>query len=59
MCIKAMVRRIGCRAGQTAVPWAVAGACTWTGVEDPDTMLKELEPGDKVPGISDRLPDLQ
>lgn len=53
------VRNETCRAGQTAVPWAVAGACTWTGVEDPDTMLKEQEPEDRAPGISDRLPDLQ
>lgn len=59
MCVEARVRRNGCRAGQTGVPWAVAGACTWTGVEDPDTMLKELEPGDRAPGISDRLADLQ
>lgn len=59
VCIEATVRRIGCRAGQTAVPWAVAGACTWTGVEDPDTMLKELALGDRAQGVSDRLPDLQ
>lgn len=54
------------RAGQdrTEIPWAVAGACAWVGVEDPDTMqvctlLKELEPGDRAPDISERLPDLQ
>lgn len=54
------------RAGQdrTEIPWAVAGACAWTGVEDPDTMqgctlLNELEPGDRAPDISERLPDLQ
>lgn len=46
------------------VPWAVAGACAWIGVEDPDTMqggtlLIELEPGDRAPDISERLPDLQ
>lgn len=46
------------------VPWAVAGACAWIGVEDPDTMqggtlLTELEPGDRAPDISERLPDLQ
>lgn len=46
------------------VPCAVAGACAWTGVEDPDTMqgctlLTELEPGDRAPDISERLPDLQ
>lgn len=54
------------RAGQdgTEIPWAVAGACAWTGVEDPDTMqgctlLNELEPGDRAPDISERLADLQ
>lgn len=54
------------RAGQdrTEIPWAVAGACAWAGVEGPDTMqvctlLKELEPGDRAPDISERLPDLQ
>lgn len=46
------------------VPWAVAGACAWIGVEETDTMhsgtlLTELEPGDKAPDISERLPDLQ
>lgn len=49
---------------RTEIPWAVAGACAWTGVEDPDTMqgctlLNELEPGDRAPDTSERLPDLQ
>lgn len=49
---------------KTEIPWAVAGACTWTGVEDTDTMqgctlLNELEPGDRAPDTSERLPDLQ
>ena len=49
---------------RTEVPGAVAGACAWTGVEDPDTMqgctlLNELEPGDRAPDTSERLPDLQ
>lgn len=49
---------------RTEIPWAVAGACVWTGVEDPDimqgcTLLNELEPGDRAPDISERLPDLQ
>lgn len=53
-----------CRAGQKQVPLAVAGAFAWIGVEDPDTMqggtlLTELEPGDRAPDISERLPDLQ
>lgn len=46
------------------IPWEVAGACTWTGVEDTDTMqgctlLNRLEPGDRAPDTSERLPDLQ
>lgn len=49
---------------RTKIPWAEAGACAWTGVEDPDTMqgctlLKELEPGDRALDTSERLPDLQ
>lgn len=49
---------------KTEVPWAAVGACTWTGVEDPDimqgcTLLNELEPGDRAPDTSERLPDLQ
>lgn len=52
------------RQDKTEIPWAVAGACTWTGVEDTGTMqgctlLNELEPGDRAPGTSERLPDLQ
>lgn len=73
LCVEATAQRLAAqfeganrRAGQdrTEIPWAVAGACAWTGVEDPDTMqgctlLKELEPGDRAPDISERLPDLQ
>lgn len=72
-CVEATAQRLAAqfesanrRAGQdrTEIPWAVAGACAWTGVEDPDTMqgctlLNELEPGDRAPDISERLPDLQ
>lgn len=50
---------------RTEIPdTAVAGACAWTVVEDPDTMqgctlLNELEPGDRAADTSERLPDLQ
>lgn len=52
------------RQDKTKIPWAVAGACAWAGVEGPDTMqgctlLNELEPGDRAPDTSERLPDLQ
>lgn len=64
--LAAQLRAANRRAGQdrTEIPWAVAGACAWTGVEDPDTMqgctlLNELEPGDRAPDTSERLPDLQ
>lgn len=51
------------RQDKTEIPCAVAGACTWTGGEDPDTMqgctlLNELEPGDRAPDTSETLPDL-
>lgn len=73
LCVEGTAQRLAAqfesanrRAGQerTEIPWAVAGACAWTGVEDPDTMqgctlLNELEPGDRAPDISERLPDLQ
>lgn len=72
-CVEATAQRLAAqlesanrRAGQdrTEIPWAIAGACAWTGVEDPDTMqgctlLNELEPGDRAPDISERLADLQ
>lgn len=50
--------------GRAKIPWAVAGACAWIGVDEPDTMqgcalLKELEPEDRVPDTSERLADLQ
>lgn len=51
------------RTGQK-IPWAVAGACAWAGVKDPDTMqgctlLNEPEPGDRALDTSETLPDLQ
>ena len=56
--------QVGRKHGGQEIPWAVTGACAWTGEEEPDTMQvcrwwKGPTPEARALHPSERLPDLQ